>query len=190
MANTTTPATETAEAVGHAAEAAGHAAKSAGMPQLDFSTFPNQIFWLVVALVVLYVLLSRIALPRIGGILDDRQGRVLGDIAAAEKLKIQAVEAEKAYNQALVDARAEAAKIVAAARAEIQADLGKATAHADAEIAARAAESSKRIEEIRAGAVASVTEVAKDTAEAIVAALGGKADVKSVAAAVTARMKG
>lgn len=194
MANTTTTATDvaegTAEAVGHAAEAAGHAAKSAGMPQLDFSTFPNQIFWLVVALVILYVLLSKIALPRIGGILEDRQGRILGDIAAAEKLKTQAEEAEKAYNQALVDARAEAAKIVAATRAEIQADLDKATAHADAEIAARAAESSKRIEEVRAGAVASVTEVAKDTAEAIVAALGGKADAKSVAAAVTARMKG
>ena len=194
MANTTTTATDTAEAtaeaVGHAAEAAGHAAKSAGMPQLDFSTFPNQIFWLVVALVVLYVLLSRIALPRIGGILDDRQGRILGDINAAEKLKGQAVEAEKAYNQALIDARAEAAKIVAATRAEIQADLDKATAKADAEIAARAAESARRIDEIRAGAVASVTDVAKDTAEAIVAALGGKADAKAVAAAVTARMKG
>lgn len=190
MANTTTPATETAEAVGHAAEAAGHAAKSAGMPQLDFSTFPNQIFWLVVALVVLYILLSWIALPRIGGILEDRQGRILGDINAAEKLKLQAQDAEKAYNQALVDARAEAAKIVAATRAEIQADLDKATAHADAEIAARAAESAKRIEDVRAGAVASVTEVAKDTAEAIVAALGGKADAKAVAAAVTARMKG
>lgn len=194
MANTTTTATEvaegTAEAAGHAADAAGHAAGSAGMPQLDFSTFPNQIFWLLVALVVLYVLLSKVALPRIAGILDDRQGRILGDIAAAERLKAEAQGAEAAYNQALADARAEAGKIVAATRAEIQADLDKATAHADAEIAARTAESTKRIDEIRAGAVASVTEVAKDTAEAIVAALGGKADAKSVAAAVAARMKG
>jgi F-type H+-transporting ATPase subunit b len=194
MANTTTTATEvaegTAEAAGHAADAAGHAAGSAGMPQLDFSTFPNQIFWLLVALVVLYVLLSKVALPRIAGILDDRQGRILGDIAAAERLKAGAQEAEAAYNQALADARTEAGKIVAATRAEIQADLDKATAHADAEIAARTAESSKRIDAIRAGAVASVTEVAKDTAEAIVAALGGKADAKSVAAAVAARMKG
>jgi F-type H+-transporting ATPase subunit b len=194
MANTTTTATETAEgaaeAVGHAADAAGHAAESAGMPQLDFSTFPNQIFWLVVALVVLYILLSRIALPRIGGILDDRQGRILSDINAADRLKAEALDAEKAYNQALADARAEAASIVAAARAEIQADLDTATAHADAEIAARAAESAKRIEEVRAGAVASITHVAKDTAAAIVAALGGQADAGSVAAAVAARMKG
>ncbi|MEZ5888054.1 MAG: F0F1 ATP synthase subunit B' [Paracoccaceae bacterium] len=176
--------------MGHAADAAGHAAQSAGMPQLDFSTFPNQIFWLLVTLVVLYFILSKIALPRLAGILADRQGRITSDLEAAEKLKNQAEEAEKAYQQALVDARTEAGKIVAAARADIQADLDKATAKADAEIAARTAESAKRIDEIRAGAVASVSDVAKDTAEAIVAALGGKADAKSVAAAVAARMKG
>lgn len=194
MANTATTTTEaaggTAEAAGHAADAAGHAAESAGMPQLDFATFPNQIFWLAVALVVIYLILSRIALPRIGGILADRQGRITRDLEAAEKLKEQAVGAEKAYQQALVDARTEANKIIAAARAEIQADLDKATAKADAEIAARAAESAKRIEDVRAGAVAAVTEVARDTADAIVGALGGKADAKSVAAAVAARMKG
>ncbi|WP_284163767.1 F0F1 ATP synthase subunit B' [Frigidibacter sp. SD6-1] len=160
------------------------------MPQLDFSTFPNQIFWLLVTLVVLYFILAKIALPRLAGILADRQGRITSDLEMAARLKDQAQEAEKAYQQALVDARTEAGKIVAAARAEIQADLDKATAKADAEIAARAAESAKRIDEIRAGAVASVSDVAKDTAEAIVAALGGKADAKSVAAAVAARMKG
>ncbi len=194
MANTTTTATDVAEgateAVGHAAEAAGHAAKSAGMPQLDFSTFSNQIFWLLVALVVIYFILSKIALPRIGGILADRQGRITSDIEAAERLKGQAVDAEKAYNQALIDARAEAAKIVAAARADIQADLDMATAKAEAEIAARGAESARHIEEIRAGAVAAVTDVAKDTAQAIVASLGGKADAGAIAEAVAARLKG
>ncbi|MCB2117297.1 MAG: F0F1 ATP synthase subunit B' [Rhodobacteraceae bacterium] len=191
MANTTTEAAgAVTEATGHAAEAAGHAAESAGMPQLDFSTFPNQIFWLLVALVLIYLILSKIALPRIGGILADRQGKITNDIAAAEELKLKAVEAEKAYNQALVDARAEANKIVAAARADIQKDLDKATAKADAEIAAKAAESTKRIDEIRAGAAGNVVEVAKETAEAIVAALGGKADAASVASAVAAKLKG
>jgi len=191
MSNTTTTATEAAtEATSHAAEAAGHAAQSAGMPQLDFSTFPNQIFWLVVALVVIYLVLSRIALPRIGGVLADRQRAITSDIAAAEELKAKAVEAEKAYNQALVDARAEAAKIVAEARAEIQKDLDAATAKADAEISAKAAESATRIEEIRAGALDSVRAVATDTAAALVAALGGSAEDNAVASAVSERMKG
>jgi len=162
----------------------------AGMPQLDFSTFPNQIFWLIVALLAIYFILSRIALPRIGAVLAERQGTITNDIAAAEELKLKALEAEKAYDKALADARAEANKIVAAARADIQADLDVAVAKADAEIAARTAESEKSINEIRAGAMESIEAVAKDTAEAIVAALGGKADKGAVDGAVTARLKG
>lgn len=181
---------DTTQTLGTATEAAGHAAQSAGMPQLDSSTFPNQIFWLAVALVVIYLILSRLALPRIGGILEDRKARITSDITAADALKTRAVEAEKAYNQALIDARGEAARIVAAARADIQKDLDAATAKADAEIAARTAESTARIDEIRAGAVASVTDVAKEAAQALVAKLGGAVDAKAVAAAVTARMKG
>ena len=170
--------------------AAQGAEQAAGMPQLDFSTWPNQIFWLLVTLALIYLLLTRIALPRIGAVLAERKGTITNDLAAAEELKQKAKEAEAAYVQALADARAEAAKIVAQARADIQADLDAATAKADAEISARAAESERRIGEIRATAMESVSEVAKETAREIVAALGGKADARTVTAAVTARMKG
>ncbi|MBD3664642.1 F0F1 ATP synthase subunit B' [Sulfitobacter aestuariivivens] len=161
-----------------------------GMPQLDFTTWDNQIFWLVMALIATYFILSRVALPRIGGVLAERQGTISNDIAAAEDLKAKAVDAEAAYDKALVDARSEAGRIVAEAKAEIQADLNVAIAKADEEIAAKSAESEKAIAEIRAGALESVKEVAKDTAKEIVAAMGGKADAKTVNAAVTARMKG
>ncbi|EEW26157.1 H+transporting two-sector ATPase B/B' subunit [Rhodobacter ferrooxidans] len=160
------------------------------MPQLDFSTWANQIFWLVVTLVVIYLVLTRVALPRIGAVLAERNGTITNDLAAAEELKKKAVAAEKSYQEALTNARAEAAKIVAAAKADIQKDLDAAITRADAEIAAKAAESEKSISEIRAGAVQSVTEVAQDTAREIVAALGGKADVRAVTAAVSARLKG
>lgn len=191
MANTTTEAAGAAtEVAGQAADAAGHATQSVGLPQLDYTTYANQIFWLVVALVLIYFVLSRVAMPRISGILADRQGKITSDIAAAEELKLKAEAAEKAYNQALVDARTEANKIVAEARAEIQKDLDRATAKADAEIAAKASESVKRIEEIRAGAAENVAIVARDTAEAIVAALGGKAEAKAVSDAVASRLKG
>lgn len=165
-------------------------AGSGPMPQLDFSTFPNQIFWLVVTLVVIYLVLSRVALPRIAGILAERRGTISGDLTAAEELKQKAVAAEKSYQDALVLARAEGAKIIAAAKAEIQKGLDAATAKADAQIAAKAAESEGRIAEIKAGALDTVAEVAKDTAGALVTALGGQADAKAIAAAVSARMKG
>ena len=173
-----------------ATEAHGEAEAAVGMPQLDFSTWPNQIFWLLVTLVVIYFVLSKIALPRIGAVLADRKSTITNDLAAAEELKQKAVAAEKAYNDALASARTEAAKIVAQAKAEIQKDLDAATARADVEIAAKTAESEKSIAEIRNGAAAAVSEVAKDVAAELVAALGQSADAKTVTAAVTARLKG
>lgn len=172
----------------HGADAA--AATEVGMPQLDFSTFPNQIFWLLVTLVVIYFVLSKIALPRISSVLSERSGTIMKDIAAAEELKLQAKAAEDAYNQALAEAKAEAQRISAETRDAIQAELAKATVKADAEIAAQTVESEKAIGEIRAGAMDAVKDVAKDTAKEIISALGGKADAKSVTSAVTARLKG
>ena len=165
-------------------------ASAPGMPQLDFSTWGNQIFWLVITLVVIYSVLSKVALPRIAAILAERQGTITNDIAAAEDLKAKAEEAEAAYEKALVDARAEAHKIVAEAKAEIQGDLDAAIAKADAEIAAKSAESEKEVAEIRAGAMEAIQVVAADTAKEIVTALGGSVDDNKIAAAVDARMKG
>ncbi|MFN3953805.1 MAG: F0F1 ATP synthase subunit B' [Pararhodobacter sp.] len=169
---------------------AAEATSAAGMPQLEFSTFPNQILWLVVALVVLYLILSRVALPRIGSVLAERAGTITNDIAAAETYKQQAAEAEAAYHKALDDARAAAAKVIDEARAEIQKDLDIAIAKADAEIAARTVESERRINEIRESAAAAVAEVAKDATKEILASFGVKADARSVTATVNARLKG
>ena len=165
------------------------AAESAGMPQLDFATFGNQIFWLLVALALIYFILSRVALPRIGRILGDRQGLMTADLAAAEDFKRKAREAEAAYEKALADARAEANKIVAANKAEIDAELKGAIARADAEIAARTQESERRIAEIRQSAASDARTVARDVAADLVRAFGGNPD-GAIDQAVDARIKG
>ncbi|MCK0167929.1 F0F1 ATP synthase subunit B' [Jannaschia sp. S6380] len=161
-----------------------------GMPQLCDAWFANQIFWLVVALVAIYLILTRIALPRVGAVLAERSGTISNDLAAAEDLKRQATEAEAAYDKALADARAEAQRISGEARASIKEDLDAAIARADEQIAAKSAESEGRIAEIRAGATASVSEVARDVASEIVRALGGNPDQAAIDAAVDARLKG
>ena len=178
-------------AAADAAEMAGGGAEhAAGMPQLDFSTYPNLIFWLVVTLVVVYFVLTRFALPRIASVLSERQDTITGDLARAEELKRKAEEAEQEYQKALADARAEAQRIVAETKAEMQARLDEAMRKADAEIAARAAESERKIAEIREGAMASIREVATDTAKEILDVLGTRADAKKIAAAVEAHLKG
>lgn len=187
------------EAATHAADhteslassvAHGETETATGLPQLDLSTFGNQIFWLIVAMVVLYWVVAKIALPRISAVLSDRQGAMTGDLMAAEEFKRKAKDAEAAYDKALADARAEAHKIVAANRAEIQKELDAAIAHADAEISARTAESEKRIREIRGSAENDAREVARDVTAELVRSFGGTVDQAAVDQAVDSRMKG
>jgi len=192
-------ATETAAATGghlspigleEAGVCTNEAGGAIGLPQLCPDWMGNQIFWLLVTLVVIFFVLSRIALPRIAAVLAERQGTITNDIAAAEDLKVKASEAEAAYEKALADARSNANDIIAETKASIKADLDDAMAKADAEISAKTAEGEKAINEIRGNALESVKDVAKDTAREIVAAMGGSADAKTVNAAVTSQMKG
>jgi len=162
-----------------------------GMPQLDPAIFPNLIFWLVVALLALYWVLSRVALPQIGGIIGQRNDAIAGDIAQAAALKRQAEEAEAAYNADLAQARDEAHRMAAATRAETDRKLAGMMAEADKEIGAKTAESEARIGEIRASAATSIGEVARDTAAAIVERLlPDVADRGATDAAVADRLKG
>jgi F-type H+-transporting ATPase subunit b len=178
----------------HAAETLGEANlehAEVGMPQLDFALYPNLIFWLVVALVALYFILSRVALPRIGTVLAERNDAIANDIEMAAVLKRRAEEAEAAYNAALAQARDEAHKIAAETRAGIEGELASLMAKADAEIGAKAADSEKRIAEIRDNAARSVEEVARDTATALVEALlPGAADSAAIETALANRLKG
>lgn len=175
------------ELAGSCVDAGGSAI---GMPQLCGDWIGNQVFWLIITLVVIYFILARVALPRIASVLAERQGTITNDIAAAEELKAKAQEAEAAYDKALADARSEAQSIAQKTRDEIQAELNAEMAKADAEISAKAAESEKAIAEIRASALQNVEVVAKDTAAAIVAALGLSADQSRIDAAVDSQLKG
>lgn len=118
-----------------------------GMPQLDFSTFPTQLFWLAVTFIVLYVLMKWLALPQVAAMIEARRDHLDADLARAEQLKTEAEAAMAAYQKTLVDARAEAqarmretSERLAAEAAERQRQLNEAlsqqTAAAEREIAA------------------------------------------------------
>jgi F-type H+-transporting ATPase subunit b len=120
---------------------------NAGMPQLDFSTFPTQLFWLAVTFIVLYLLMKWLALPQVAAMIEARRNRLDADLARAEQLKAEAEAVMAAYQKALADARAEAqarmretTERLAAESAERQRQLNEAlsqqTAAAEREIAA------------------------------------------------------
>ncbi len=170
----------------------GHDAHgSAGMPQLDTSTYSNQIFWLVLCLVAVYFLFARIAIPRIRGTLEQRGQTIQRDLDRAAEMKMKAEEAEEAYKQALIDARAKAHEISEKTKADIQAELDEASAVADAEIAKQASASSKRIAKLQKDAEASVKDIATDVAKALVDAIApGSSDDKALLSAVDKVLKG
>lgn len=174
-----------------AVEEVGGATEAVGMPQLDPAIYPNLIFWLIVTIGALYLILSRIALPRIGTVLLERNEAISNDLEQAATLKRRAEEAEAAYERALSRARDEARRISAANKAQIDKELATLMAKADAEIAAKSAESAKRIAEIQVSATESVAQVARGTAPAIIEALlPGAADDAALEQAIDARMKG
>lgn len=174
-----------------AVEVASEASATVGMPQLNPAIYPNLIFWLVVSLVVLYLVLNRIALPRIGTVLLERNEAISNDLEQAAAYKRDAEEADAAYTKALAEAREKSQRIAAENKAQINKELATLMAKADAEIAAKSAESTKRIAEIRDNAARSVEEVARATAVEIVAALlPPAADAGKIDAAVAERLKG
>jgi F-type H+-transporting ATPase subunit b len=167
-------------------EAPGHH----GFPPFDTETFPSQLLWLAVCFVLLYVLMSRIALPRIGSIIAERSKRIADDIAAAQGFKERSDAAHAAYEKALADARARAQAIASATR-EQQAAAAEATnKRLEAELHERLAVAEKSIAATREAAMGNVGAIATDTASAIVERLIGTAPAShQVAAAVGEAIK-
>lgn len=171
---------------GSFAVAAGQAAHAeTGLPQLDLTRFPPQLFWLAVTFILLYLLMSKLALPRVGDILRTREEKIAGDLNRAEQLNRDADAALKGYEQALAEARAKATEIAAKTRATIQAEADARQAEAEARLAAQAAEAEASIRATRDQALGQVREIANDTATALVARLlGTQPDGASVDQAV------
>ena len=183
-----------AEGHGEAKGTGAHTEADGGhgvFPPFDASTFPSQLVSLVVFFVALYIIVSRIALPRVGAVIDARQNKIEGDLAEAQKLKDESETALKAYESDLATARSKAQAISAANREKLNAASETERKTLEDKLSAKLAESEKTIAATRATAMSNVRGIAADAAGAIVQRLTGTApDSKSVASAVDASLKG
>jgi F-type H+-transporting ATPase subunit b len=146
-----------------------------GFPPFQMDTFASQLLWLVVTFVALYLLMSRIALPRVGAILSERSKRIDGDLAEAQRLKGEADTASAAYEKALADARGRAQSLANERREAEAARAEAARKELDAKLNSHIAEAEKTIGQTRAAAMTHVREIATGTAAAIVERLIGRA---------------
>lgn len=145
----------------------------AAFPPFDPTYFASQLFWLAISFAVLYFLLSRFILPRIGGAIEERRDRIADDLDAAASMRDQANETVRAYEKSLADARARAQSVAAAAKAEADAEIAEAVREADARLDAQQAESEARIREARDAALKEVRSIAAGAAAAITERLAG-----------------
>ncbi len=156
------------------------------MPQLDFATWPPQIIWLVITFGILYLVISKFALPKIGGAIESRQNRIASDLDEAQRLKDESERAVAAYEAALAEAKAKAHGIAQETRDRLKAEIDAERTALDAKLNERLAEAEARIAGTKAEALKSVEEVAAEAAAAIVSQLIGKkasaADVKKAIA--------
>ena len=143
------------------------------MPQLDTTWFASQIFWLIIAFVTLYWLLSRKALPRLAEILEARQDRIAADLDEAERLRREAEEALASYQQAIARAQEEAHRLLAETQARLQATAAERQAELDAELAEQLREAETRSAAARRSALEQLEEAALCAAEAAVERLAG-----------------
>lgn len=166
------------------ANSQGHAGQT-GFPPFQTQHYPSQLAWLALTFILLYVLMAKIALPRIGSILAERSKRIAEDIAAAQRLKERSDAAHVAYEKALADARGRA-QAIANERREREAAAAEATnKRLEAELHERLAAAEQSIAAKRESAMANVGAIATDAASAIVERLIGKAPpAHEVAAAV------
>jgi F-type H+-transporting ATPase subunit b len=173
------------------APATGAPAETGPFPPFDPTYFPSTLLWLAITFVALYFILSRLAIPRLNGILEGRSARIEGDIAAAERMKAESEATAARYEKALADARAGGAKIAEAARSKARAAADAKRVEIEASLNAKLVAAEAEIANIKQRALGEVGTIARDAAGAIVKALTG-ADVTAaeVGDAVTKSMRG
>jgi F-type H+-transporting ATPase subunit b len=169
----------------HPAEG-GHGAFPPFQPQ----SFASQLVWLVIAFVLLYALMAKWALPRVGAIIENRQKHIADDLAEAERLKQQSDAAVAAYEKALADARARAQTIANETREKQQAQADASRKTLEDGLNVKLAEAEKSIAATKQAAMGNVRAIAEDAARAIIERLIGSAPSdQAVAAAVADVLK-
>jgi F-type H+-transporting ATPase subunit b len=159
-------------------------------PPFNKETFVSQLVWLVIFFVALYAIISKLAIPQLGGIIEARSRKIDGDLAEAKRLKDQSDAAIAAYEKSLADARARAQTLAGETRDKLAAEAEVTRKKLEAELNARLAKAEQIIAATKTAAMANVQGIAADTAGAIVERLTGTAPSgAAVAAAVADALK-
>ena len=153
-------------------------AAGVGLPQLDISTWPSQLFWLVVLFTAGYILMAKVVTPRIGAVLEERRAK-LDDLGKARTASEDAARIRAEYEADLDAARSAAAETAKQAVAEAAKQAEAGDAKIAKKLAEKVAKAEAKLATARSDAMANLINVA---AEAALAAVAQLADIKTTAA--------
>jgi len=160
------------------------------MPQFDPTFFAPQLFWLALTFVVLYTLMTMVALPKIGAVLDERQRKIDDNLDKAAQLKAEAEAAVAAYEKALAESRAHAHAVIKEASDRLANEADERNRALAAKLAEQIKAGEARISEAKDKALANVRDVALDVAGAAISRLvGSAAEPARLESAVAAALK-
>ena len=160
------------------------------MPQLNPDWFASQIFWLIIAFVVLYYLLSRKALPRVAEILEARQDRIAADLDQAQRLRREAEEALEKYQTAMARAHDEAHQLLAETQARLQAEAAERHAELSGRVSRQLAEAEARIGNAKQAALKELEDATATVAQVAAERLAGIKVTKRSAQAAVREVRG
>ena len=160
------------------------------MPQFNPAFFAPQLFWLAVTFITLYILMAKVALPKIGAVLDERQRKIDDNLDKAAQLKAEAEAAVAAYEQALAESRANAHAVIKETADRLAHQAEERHRALAANLAEQIKAGEERITAAKTAALAGVREAAVDLAGAVVNRLvGGSPESARLDAAVAAALK-
>ena len=139
-----------------------------GMPQLDFSTFPNQIFWLVVFCVVLFAIVKFFIIPRMEDIFANRRKIIDGNIAKAEEIRLRVSEIEKQIEEELQKAKSQCDEIMSNSGNTIKEQMALALEDSKIATTQLISEAEGRLKELRDGSEAAIEKISEELASEII----------------------
>ena len=146
-------------------------AAGAGLPQLDISTWPSQLFWLVVLFTAGYILMAKFVTPRIGSVLEERRAKLDEDLGKARSASEDAARIRAEYEADLDAARSAAAETAKQAAAEATKQAEASDAKIAKKLAEKVAKAEAKLATARSEAMANLNNVAAEAALAAVAQL-------------------
>ena len=161
-----------------------------GLPQLNPHDFAPQLIWLAITFALLWWLLAKVALPKVGSVIEQRAQRIQRDLDEAARLKIETEKALADYETSLASARGRASGIAKVIRDKLTTEVDGERGKVDRQVASKVSDAERRIGEMKLRALSQVGQIATETTQAIVAELTAKPVSRDEAAGVVKAVMG